>query len=192
MAVAAHAVMSTQAPSLYAGVLGAAWAQLPSLVRRLHEEGCATGRFTIRRAGGPLPAFAAWLGHFPPVGEEVPTRLMVRRDGAVQRWERSFGGHPLVTEQRAWEGGLLGERLGPVECVFRLRSMEGGIVYEQVGAWLCLGSWRLPLPRFLSPRVEAVTAAAPEGMRVQVKIGSALAGWLLTYEGVVNPEEASP
>jgi hypothetical protein len=28
-------------------------------------------------------------------------------------------------------------------------------------------------------------------MRVNVKIGSALTGWLLTYEGVVNPEEES-
>lgn len=192
MAVAAHAPMSTQPSSLYEGVLGAGWAQLPSIVRRMHEEGSATGRFTIRRAGGPLSALVGWLCHFPAAGEDVPTRLVVHRVGAVQRWERSFDGHGLVTEQHAWEGGLLGERFGLAECVFQLRAMEDGIVYEQVGTWLCLGPWRLPLPRFLSPRIEAVTAAAHEGMRAHVKIGLAWGGWLLTYEGVVSPEEASP
>jgi hypothetical protein len=180
------------APSLYAGVLGSGWAQLPSIVRRMHEEGRATGRFTIRRGSGPLPALIGWLLRFPSPGEGVSTRLEVQREGDGQRWVRSFDGHLLVTAQRAWEGGLLGERLGSVECVFRLRAVDGGIVYEQVKAWLCLGSWRLPLPRLLSPRIEAVTAPAPQGLRVHVKIGAALIGWLLTYEGLVSPEEEAP
>jgi hypothetical protein len=184
--------MPMQAPSLYAEVLGASWAQLPSVVRRMHEEGHASGRFSIRRGAGPLHALVAWLCRFPAAGEQVPTRLQVQRHGEGQRWERSFDGHRLVTTQRAWGGGRLGERLGPVECVFRLRPVESGILYEQVGAWLCLGPWRLPLPRLLAPRIEAVTAAAPEGMHVQVKLSSALLGWMLTYEGLVSPEEASP
>jgi len=188
VAVTAHAPMSVQAPSLYAGVLGSGWAELPSRIRRLHEEGTATGRFTIRRGRGPLAALACWLCGFPAAGEDVPTRLRVRQDGEVQRWERSFAGHPLVTLQRAWPGGLLGERLGPMECVFRLRAVAQGIAYEQVGTWLCLGSWRLPLPRLLAPRIEGLATEVPEGMRVHVKIGSAFTGWLLTYEGVVNPE----
>lgn len=191
MAVTAHEPMPMQVSSLYAGVLGSSWAGLPSRVRRLHEEGAAAGCFTIRRGRGPLAALACWLCGFPAAGEDVPTRLHVRQDGEVQRWERSFGGHPLVTVQRAWQGGLLGERLGPMECVFRLRAVAQGIAYEQVGTWLCLGPWRLPLPRLLAPRIEGLATEVPEGMRVQVKIGSALTGWLLTYEGVVIPEEES-
>ncbi len=191
MAVTAHAPMPMQASSLYAGVLGSGWEGLPSRVRRLHEEGTATGRFTIRRGGGPLSALLGWLCRFPPAGEDIPTRLRVRRDGELQHWERRFGGHPLATVQRAWPGELLGERFGPMECVFRLRAVGQGISYEQVGAWLCLGPWRLPLPRLLAPRIEGLATESPEGMRVSVKIGSAFTGWLLTYEGVVNPEGES-
>ncbi|HYH97627.1 DUF4166 domain-containing protein [Hyalangium sp.] len=192
MAVPAPALRQMQNSSLYAGVLGSRWAGLPPSVRRLHEPGGARGLFTIRRRAGPLSALLGWLSRFPAAGEQVPTRLVVRQDGAVQRWERSFGGHLLTTVQRAREGGLIGERFGPVECVFQLRPVEGGIAYEQVGAWLCVGPWRLSLPRVLAPRVEATATAASAGMRVQVKIGSALAGWLLTYEGLVSPEEESP
>jgi Domain of unknown function (DUF4166) len=183
--------MPVQASSLYASVLGPGWAGLPTRVRRLHEEGAATGHFTIRRGAGPLSTLLGWLCGFPAAGEGVPTRLRVRWDGEVQHWERSFGGHALATVQRAWQGGFLGERLGPMECVFRLRAVDQGIAYEQVSARLCLGPWRLPLPRLLGPRVEGLATEATGGMRVSVKIGSALTGWLLTYEGLVNPEEES-
>ena len=67
-----------------------------------------------------------------------------------------------------------------------------GPPYEQVGAWLCLGPWRIPLPRLLSPHIQAETLEATGGMRVLVRIGSPLAGALLTYEGLVTPEEESP
>jgi hypothetical protein len=184
--------MSMQAPSLYAGVVGPGWAALPSRVRRLHQEGHATGRFTIRRGGGPLSALIGWLCRFPAAGEDVPTRLEVRQAADGQHWQRSFGGHALETVQREWEGGLLGEQLGPVECVFRLHAREDGLAYEQVGAWLCLGPWRLPLPRVLAPRIEASATDAPEGMRVHVKVSAAFLGWLLTYEGLVRPEEEAP
>jgi hypothetical protein len=178
--------------SLYAGVLGPAWTRLPPLVRRLHREGRASGRFTIRRGPGVLAALAGWLCRFPPAGEDVPTRLVVRREGVGQRWERTFGTHALATAQRAREDGLLVEQLGPVECVFRLRAEGRGLLYEQVGAWLRLGPWSLPLPRLLSPHIQAEAVEASGGMLVHVRIGSALTGGLLTYEGLVTPEEESP
>ncbi|WP_224240471.1 DUF4166 domain-containing protein [Hyalangium gracile] len=192
MVATARALAPMPAPSLYAGMLGAHWAGLPPVVRRMHEEGSATGRLTVRRGGGLLSRVIGWLCRFPAAGDAVPTVLRVQREGEGQRWERSFGGHRLVTWQRECARELLGERFGPVECVFRLRPVEGGLAYEQVGALLCLGSWRLPLPRLLAPRVEAMTLEAPRGMRVHVKIGAAVLGWLLTYEGLVNPEETSP
>jgi hypothetical protein len=177
-------------PSLYAELLGAAWVGLPPVLRRLHGEGRAAGRFTIRRGTGVLPALLGWLCRFPAAGEDVPTRLVVRREGAGQRWERTFGTHALATAQCA-RGGLLVERLGPVECVFRLRVEGPGLLYEQLGAWLCLGPWRLPLPGPLAPRIQAEALEVAEGMRVHVRIGSALVGGLLSYEGLVIPEEES-
>ena len=191
MTATALALTPLPTPSLYEGVLGPAWAQLPALVRRMHEEGSASGHFTIWRSTGLLSALLGWLCRFPAAGEGVATRLRVRRDGEAQRWERDFGGHRLTTLQRAWEGGRIGEKLGPVECVFRFEAVQASLVYQQVGAWLCVGPWRLRLPRLAAPRIEATTTAAPEGMRVLVKIGAPLLGWLLTYDGLVSPEETA-
>ena len=178
--------------SLYAGLLGPDWEGLTPLVRRMHLEGRAAGHFTIRRGRGVLCALIGWLCRFPAAGENVPTRLVVRREGAGQCWERTFGAHALVTTQRVWDEGLLAERLGPMECVFRLRAGGRSLLYEQLGAWLCLGPWRLPVPRLFAPHIEAETAETATGMRVHVRIGSALVGALLSYEGLVTPEEESP
>jgi hypothetical protein len=192
VAAPAHALAPAQAPSLYAGVLGPSWEALPAIVRRLHQEGSFSGRFTIRRSPGALSVVLGWLSRFPAAGENVDTRLVVRRDGALQHWERSFGGHVLATVQRAWEGSLMGERFGPMECVFRLRAVDKGLFYEQVGAWLCLGPLRLPVPRLLAPRIECTATEAPEGMAVHVRIGTGFTDWLLVYEGIIRPGEAAP
>jgi hypothetical protein len=177
-------------PSLYVHLLGSAWDGLPPIVRRLHLEGSATGRFAIRRGRGLLATVVGWLCRFPAPGEDVPTRLVVRRDGPVQRWERTFAGHGLASVQRAWRDGWMAERMGPVECAFRLRPVERGLVYDFVGAWLCLGVWRLRLPRLFAPHVEGTTTEEPGGMHVRVSIRQALAGELLTYEGLIRPEES--
>lgn len=192
MAAPAHALAPAQAPSLYASLLGAGWEALPAIVRSLHQEGRFRGRFTIRRGQGTLSALLGWLSRFPSAGENVDTRLVVRREGAVQHWERSFGGHVLASVQRAREGTLMAERFGPMECAFRLRPVEGGLTYEQVGAWFCLGPWLLPMPRLFAPRVECTAKEAPGGMAVTVRIGSGLTGWLLVYEGLIQPGEEAP
>jgi hypothetical protein len=184
--------MPAQVPSLYEGVLGPGWEGLPAIVRRLHQEGRFSGRFAIHRGEGLLSSVLGWLCRFPAAGRDVATRLVVRREGALQHWERSFAGHALATVQRAWEGARLGERFGPVECVFRLRAVEGGLTYEQVSACLCLGPWRLRLPRVLAPRIEGSATEAPQGMAVRVRIGTAFTPWLLVYEGLVWPEETAP
>lgn len=190
MAVAEGLLLTQGDASLYERLMGAAWSTLPAIVRRLHHEGSATGRFTIRRGRGPLSTVVGWLCRFPAPGEDVPTRLRVRQEGPVQRWERDFGGHALATAQWLREDGLLVEGLGPVECVFRLHATKEGLVFESVGAWLCLGPLRLRLPTLIAPRIDAATTALPDGMHVRVSIGMALTGALLTYEGHVRPEES--
>ena len=84
----------------------------------------------------------------------------------------------------------MAERMGPVECAFRLRPVERGLVYDFVGAWLCLGGLRLRLPRLFAPHIEGTTTEVPGGMHVRVSIRQALVGELLTYEGLIRPEES--
>jgi hypothetical protein len=44
----------------------------------------------------------------------------------------------------------------------------------------------------MSPRIEAEALESAEGMHVHVRIHVAVIGAMLSYEGVILPEEASP
>ena len=178
--------------ALYAHLLGPDWERLPERVRRLHTEGLARGHFTLRRGPGPLAALVSWLLRLPPAGEDVPTRLAIRPHGEGLCWERAFGPHALVTHQHGAAGPRLVEWHGPIACVFRLSAEAAGLRYEQVEAWVRLGPWTWRVPRPLAPRVEARVTDSPEGMHVHVRLGAALVGTLLSYEGRVLPEETPP
>jgi hypothetical protein len=143
---------------------------------------------TIER-GEPAPA--RWLAHllgFPPAGENVATSLSVERHGEEEIWSRRFGEHVLVSRQCLHPEGLLAERFGSFECRFRLRSTPRGIDYDLVGAALVLGGLRLPLPRRLSPQVEATTWALEDAMGLDVRLSAPLFGRVLRYHGLVRPE----
>jgi uncharacterized protein DUF4166 len=173
---------------LYPDLLGPAWAALPRVVQKLHLEGRAQGALTIEGGG---PALARWLARllgFPPSGENVPTFLTVERHGRGQLWSRRFGGYTMTSRQRRLAGSLMAERLGSFECRFRLRPTPRGIDYEPVGAALVAGPLRLPLPRFLAPRVTATTWADNERMGLDVSVSAPLVGQVLRYHGFVTPE----
>jgi hypothetical protein len=173
---------------LYATLLGSAWAGLPAVVRRLHQEGHARGHVAIERGRHwPARLLAKVLG-FPPAGSDVATHLAVERRGEEQVWSRQFGEHALTSRQRLRAGDLLAERFGSVECVFRLRPTARGIDYDLVGAALAFGGLRLPLPRSLAPHVGASTWAEEGAMGLDVSISAPLFGRILRYHGLVRPE----
>jgi hypothetical protein len=145
--------------SLYPRLLGAAWDSLAPSVRRLHADddavATATGCFQVRRAPGRLPGLILDAARVPATADAVRVRLAIAADEHGERWERSFdGGRPLVTLQRALPGGLLGERIGPLELRFRLLARDGALLFRQEGISLCVGAWRVPLPEWLTFRVD--------------------------------------
>jgi hypothetical protein len=170
------------------------WDAVPEVVRRGHEPGTFSGTLDVRCGAGFPARVVAWACGFPPPGRDVPVRLAVTTDGAATRWERRFGAHELVTMQRTRPGGLVSERLGCIECVFRLLADEHGVSHEQVAAALCLGPVRLPLPAPLAPRIVARVAAAPAPRACHVTVGvvAPFAGLVLSYDGVVIREEPAP
>ncbi len=173
---------------LYPVLLGAAWARLPLVVRRLHQNVGARGRVTIEPGRHwPARVLARILG-FPPPGTDVPTRLDVGRRDGEQVWSRRFGEHTMVSRQRPGPSNLLAERFGAVECCFRLVPTARGIDYDLVGTALVLGGRRLRLPRTLAPHVSARTWAENDAMGLDVSINAPLFGRLLRYHGVVSPE----
>nr|MBA2448629.1 DUF4166 domain-containing protein [Chloroflexota bacterium] len=120
--------------------------------------------------------------------EAAEVRLLVDRRGSVERWHRIIGGVPLVTVQRATPGGLLAERLGPLELRFRLAAVGAALVYRQVGLVVRLGTFCLRLPWWISPRVAAREGPAdgPSRTRVAVEVTAPTGGLLFSYEGNVQ------
>jgi hypothetical protein len=182
---------------LYERLLGEAWGEVDEQVRRLHERGagpCGEGLFAVRRGNFFARTLARLFG-LPSEGERVRVCLSVTQteDGAAERWHRTFEGRVFDTLQREGGGGLLAERAGLIELLFRLSVEGGALVYKQAGAALRFGPLRVPLPRGLAPRVEARERGDEDGESVHVHVssGAPLVGPMLSYEGRlrVNVEE---
>jgi hypothetical protein len=178
--------MTSASPSLYRRLFGERFDALPPALRDLHDvpaERRFTARFRITRGRGWLKALVCRSQGLPRAGEEVPLTLVLRPDGAGERWERRF---PDVTmTSRQWQAGeLLVESFGLLRLGFEL-VREGDTLHLVLRrAWLLGLRW----PLFLAPRIDAVEAAEPDGCAVRVRIALPLLGLLIQYEGKVRPE----
>lgn len=174
---------------LYERLVGKGWGELDEPVRRLHLCARGEGTFAVRRGGGRLARVVARLLGLPRGGEAVPLRLSVEPHAGGERWRRNFAGREFVTEQGEHAAGLMAERTGPFELLFRLTAERGALAYVQEGAALRVKSLRVRLPRLLAPRVEAWERADEGGVRVSVHVTSPLTGPLISYEGLVRLKE---
>jgi hypothetical protein len=181
--------------TLYELLIGPAWDGLPASLRHAHRGGDgggpATGVFRVEHGSGRAARALARLCRLPAAGEAVPVRLSVTREAHGERWTRRFGGHALVTSQRALAGGILGERFGPLEFRFRIAIGDAALRYQQLATRLCVGPLGVPLPGWLAPRITAREEAgpAPNTTRVRVSIALPLVGVLLAYDGELTVEE---
>ena len=99
-----------------------------------------------------------------------------------ERWVRHFGGQPLITRQ--WQqGSLLCESAGPLHFAFQLQADASGMTFTIVRSWF-LG---IPLPRGLSPRVQAQARGTETGWWLEVAVEAPVLGLLTRYEGELHP-----
>jgi len=187
---------SLRPPSgLYWKLLGDSWGSLNHAVQRLHVLDApvhAVGVFRVRQGSNWLARTLARLAQLPTAGEAVDIQLRVTARGDGEEWRRTFAGRPLVSVQSERpDDGLLVERVGPVEMRFRLRVVGGALAYQATSAALCLGSLRVPIPGWLSPRVTALETPVGEGdqIDVSVEIHLPLLGCLIAYEGKLTRVE---
>jgi hypothetical protein len=173
---------------LYERLVAGGWGSLDEPVRRLHLSARGEGKFAVRRGEGRVARLVARLLGLPRSGEAVPLLLSVEPRGGGERWRRNFAGREFVTVQGEHVAGLMAERTGPFEILFRLTAEGGALAYVQEGAFLRVRSLRVRLPRLLAPRVEAWERAAGGGVRVSVRVTSPLTGPLISYEGLVRME----
>ena len=184
-----HACAEHPTP-LYPRLLGPAWRDLHPAIRRLHlMDGAATGRFEFRQGHGLAARLTRWLLRLPSAATILDARLTIARDTESEIWTRMFGQRALVTTQRGLPDGSLAERFGALEFRFHLRVTQGAMTYVQAGAAITVGRLRVPLPRWIAPRVEAREACVDgETPFVTVGISSPLIGVVMSYEGCIQVE----
>jgi hypothetical protein len=187
-------IQATQTETLYTRMVGQdAWANLSEPVRRLHKGTVqGVGRFTIRRGGSVAARAVARLMRLPSAGVDVPVRLAVTTHARGERWARTFGTDtPLVTEQWAGAAGQIIERIGPTEVSYRLEVAGGALYYRHTGTALRLGPIRLPVPRWLAPRISARESALTNenSTHISVEVSHPLVGRLISYKGFIEIKE---
>jgi len=177
--------------SLYPRIVGPpAWANLSEPVQRLHTGALAgAGKFTVRHGERGLARLLIKFMRLPEAGVDIPVRLSVTTHESGERWQRTFGAsEPFITEQRAGDAsGLMIERIGPTEVRYRLEIAGGALFYRHTGTALCLGPIRLPLPRWLAPRIVARESAIDEkSTHISVEVTLPLMGRLISYKGFIE------
>jgi hypothetical protein len=175
---------------LYPHLLGASWSQLDKAVQRLHSAGAfvhAAGTFRVRHGDNRLARLLVRLAGLPAAMETVVVRLIITPRAGGEEWRRTFAGRPLVSWQGPGPSCLLAERIGLLELRFRLEVGGGALIYRTHAVVLRLGPLRVPLPRFLMPRVAAAEKSAGDGDRAHIAVEMTLpwVGLLIAYEGTL-------
>jgi hypothetical protein len=180
--------------SLYPRLLGDAWSALPAVVRTCHTAKprlVAVGRFTVTHARSWLARFAIAFASMPAAGEDIPLRLEVRAFPDHQLWIRDFDGFSMRTVQLLGEDGHMAEQRGPFELLLKVTAEEGAVVYRPTGLRFGVGRFRVRVPWWIGPRVEARAWSEPGAseMHVHVAIALAVLGTIVTYGGTLKPAE---
>jgi hypothetical protein len=147
--------------------------------------------FQVRHGSNWLARALARFAHMPAAVEAVDLRLQVIASAEGEEWRRMFAGHPMVSMQSDRGDGLLVERVGIVEMRLQLEVVGGALNYKSVSAALRFASLRVPLPRWLSPRVKASEKTVGELNQIQVSVDVTfpLLGRLIAYDGVLTQVE---
>jgi hypothetical protein len=185
------------ATALYPRLIGKAWAELDASVQHWHDASHqvqGTGLFTVRHGQRGMARFLVWLLRLPTSGEALATRLVILRHAWGETWSRTLAGRALMTIQYQRGTDLLAERFGYLEFWFRLRVIEHALDFWHTGTACVLGPMRVPLPRWLAPRIAAREWAGLEegSLQVAVYVSLPCIGLLLAYEGCLKREDLAP
>ena len=179
---------AAEVASAYQVLLGAAFAELPPLLRQVHGSAPrvqARGWMRVRHGRGWLVRLVNAASGVPRAAERVPLHLEIRRSGEEEQWLRTFGEKLLQSRQWA-ANGLFQEQSGPVRLAMRLWVEEGALCFASQRSWM-LG---LPLPRWAGLQVNARATAHADGKswEVWVESRSGMLGMLFEYTGNIELE----
>lgn len=168
-------------PTLFARLLGDAFATLPPRVRNLHLA-VGTRRYrgatTVQRGAGWLSRLCGWAAGLPAAARDTPIEVEIATGPHDETWARIFGARAM--RSRLWQdGALLRERLGLVTLGFAL-SASGGVLRWEVRQVRCFG---VSLPARWFGGVRAYESEQDGRYRFDVRAVLPLAGELVHYQG---------
>jgi hypothetical protein len=178
-----------EAAPLYRRVLGDAYERMPAPLQQLHDLNAvmtAEGLAQVERGRSVVARFVATVMGFPQEGKDVPVRVRFRREGARERWQRTFGSRTFSSTQEEGLGRfdrLLCERFGPFAFGLALIINNERLALV-VRRWSVFG---LPLPRALAPRGDAYEHGADERFNFHVEIALPVVGRIVRYRGWLKP-----
>jgi hypothetical protein len=170
---------SDQHHLLFQQLLGPSFDILPLPVQQIHQASLvtATGKGSIVRGASLASRIMAWFAKLPPAGTDIPVQVTIRSQAGSERWQRRFGKHKMDSMLRE-SGGLLAERLGPVNFRFKLQASAEGIRWVPVR----MNVLGIPLP--LKWFDFAVNETSVDGRyRFDVRVVIAGVGLLVHYQG---------
>ncbi len=189
----------------------AAWAGLPACVRARFSKHISAGATVVykgyvtnvhystagwllaqvlRMAGAPLPLSRT-------EGLETVVTVTEDRQSGGQFWTRMFArerGFPQMIHSVKRFGGPTGlEEALPFGIVMALRLsvVQQTLCFTSAGYIFCVGRWRIPLPRALTPGDLTVTHTGldAQAFRFTLTLTHAVLGTLLHQEAVYTDEE---
>jgi NAD(P)-dependent dehydrogenase (short-subunit alcohol dehydrogenase family) len=180
---------------LYHRILGPAYATLDAPVRDAHDFTGSrdfSGRAHVSRGTGILSRMIAALIGFPDAGKDIPLKVTLSATAERETWQRDFDGQRFRSEQFAGSGrnkGLLMERFGLL--TFGLGLIVEGDRLRLIGRnWSIFG---VPLPKVLMPKTDAYEDAQDGRFNFHVRISLPVAGFIVAYEGWLEPvKQAEP
>lgn len=178
---------------LYPRLLEGAFANLPPMVRALHDDPETarwTGEASVSGGANPVAWLVARLFGFPPAAKTVPVSVDLDRSrNGVEVWTRRFGGKPFRSSQRAGRDrmdGLIEERFGPFR--FGLAALVDGDRLDLICRRMSVLG--LPLPTALIPGGHAFETEEDSKFRFDVRITLPLIGQIVHYRGQLKRAEA--
>jgi len=181
-----------QTSSLYAQVLGPAFANLAPALSRLHggEQRSFSGTLAVRTGAHPLARLSLRLARLPNAHVDALCHLCLLPSRRGEHWQRYIGPWKFITHQRMvgnrgrHEGKKeIRERFGAMTLRLRLRTKGQSLCIRSVGTRV-LG---IPLPRSFGIRVVAIEKPIDtHSFYCNVRVYMPGFGPLLWYRGTLS------
>jgi hypothetical protein len=181
-----HEESSAGSKSLFARILGPAFAKLPAEIQLMHDgTRSAAGRATIARGRGWLSRLAGSLIGFPKASPDTPVKVDFAASAGSETWTRTFGDDVFSSRMSYGQGrseGLLCESFGPLKFAMALVEKDQRLLLV-MRRWSAFG---LPLPMWLCLRLNSYETIEDGRFSFHVEISHPLTGLIVRYQGQLS------